>query len=281
MFHPTSKLKIIYRGKVAAKSFIDLCSLPFSRRGPYVYSPRRYARTFLENNTVRPEYVSDTTAPAPLTVYCFWTGDNELTPNRKRSLAEMERMLEVPVELITPQTLPRYIKPGFPLHPAYEYLSLVHRSDYLRCYFMHHHGGGYSDIKRPLGSWRSAFERLNSDSSRWLAGYPEIGANGVPNMPGRIGKDVKRNWSLLTGNGAYICKPLSPLTYEWHSEQNRRLDKYLEALKAAPGNILGDNPGYPIAWSEILAQIFHPVCLKYHERVMFSPDLLVEFTDYR
>lgn len=62
----------------------------------------------------------------------------------------------VEVKLITPKNLNNYLLPDFPLHPAYDYLSLVHKSDYLRCYFMHFHGGGYSDIKPNYKNWKNS-----------------------------------------------------------------------------------------------------------------------------
>ena len=45
------------------------------------------------------------------------------------------------------ENLSSWIAEKSPLHPAYNYLSSVHKADYLRCYLMHHHGGAYSDIK--------------------------------------------------------------------------------------------------------------------------------------
>ena len=48
--------------------------------------------------------------------------------------------------LIHDGNLHEWIIPGT-LHSSYKYLSYTHRSDYLRCYFSHYYGGGYSDIK--------------------------------------------------------------------------------------------------------------------------------------
>ena len=53
---------------------------------------------------------------------------------------------------MTPANLQDWVVAGHPLHPAYNDLSLVHRSDYLRAYLLHHHGGGYCDLKRPIKS---------------------------------------------------------------------------------------------------------------------------------
>ena len=60
---------------------------------------------------------------------------------------------EIPVLLVTPDDLAAYVLPEHPLHEAYEGLSFVHRSDYLRCYFLNFHGGGYADIKPFHTGW--------------------------------------------------------------------------------------------------------------------------------
>jgi len=76
-------------------------------------------------------------------VFVFWTGDNEITENRKRCLNVLHSKTGVEVELIKASELKQYEHPDYPYHPAYHYLSLNHRSDYLRCYFMHVYGGAY------------------------------------------------------------------------------------------------------------------------------------------
>ena len=55
------------------------------------------------------------------------------------------------------------------MHARYRDLHVVHRSDYLRAYFLHFFGGGYTDIKEPIGSWAAAFDRFDA-SSAWLCG---------------------------------------------------------------------------------------------------------------
>lgn len=112
-----------------------------SHRDRYGELPRQY---FLHRSA--PQGPSSKQVP-DLRVFCFWTGDNDLPPARVEGLDAMRQMIGVPVELITPEKLPAWVVEGHPLHPMYSQLSYVHRSDYLRAYFMAHHGGGYSDIK--------------------------------------------------------------------------------------------------------------------------------------
>jgi hypothetical protein len=83
---------------------------------------------------------------------------------------------------------------------------------------MHHFGGGYSDIKPQTGSWRPAFETLGD---AWISGYHEEceGAIACP--------EVRHAWTELPGNGAYICKPRTPLTEAWFGRMHALLDERL------------------------------------------------------
>jgi len=249
----------------------------FFRFSKYKYDKRkdRYSNTFLVSNHSYPEETTKNNK-ADNVVYCFWTGDNEMSEQRKSGLASMEANIGVKIELITPQKLDSYLKPEHPLHDAFPYLSLVHKSDYLRCYFMHHYGGGYLDIKHYRHSWASLFDKINR-SDKWIMGYREIGEKGVAPVDGNLGEDLKQYWNVLIGNGAYICKPYTSFTHDWYVELHRRLDVYYSDLKKHPGNIFGDNPGYPIPWTNILGDIFHPLCLKYSDKIMYSKKIKPDF----
>src|SRR3990172_6981039 len=116
-------------------------------------------------------------------VYMFWTGNNPLTPNRQRNLAASIKALKnqrVELVLVTPKNLGEYVKKaGVPLHPGYQSLSLTHRADYLRCYFMHFFGGGYSDVKKMSGNWKQAFRDLEAAPDKYINGYQEVSPKGV------------------------------------------------------------------------------------------------------
>lgn len=118
---------------------------------------------------------------APKRIFCFWTGSNELSANRQRGLSSLRSNSGVSIELINESNLRDWILPEHPLPEGYQYLSFVHRSDYLRSYFMYHYGGGYSDIKFCSNSWVSAFDRLNSSEKTGL-GYPERSPHAVANL---------------------------------------------------------------------------------------------------
>jgi hypothetical protein len=80
-------------------------------------------------------------------IYVFWTGDNDMSSNRIKCLEDLKKRSEANVILVNNKNLHEYILKSNPLHPSYGYLSETHKSDYLRTYFMHFHGGGYSDVK--------------------------------------------------------------------------------------------------------------------------------------
>ncbi len=205
--------------------------------------------------------------------------------------------------LVTPDTLGRWIVPDHPLHPAYEFLSPVHRSDYLRPYFMFHHGGGYADIKRQTGSWLPAVDRVNR--SRFLigAGYREIRggtvwlqnnrvdgkvyvlSRSVPTIAAKIVTNAMRTIRpLMIGNGAFYFKPRSSYARSWLGESERRLDYLLPRLRAHPAtgvrDRLGDPNGYPVPWSFLVGDINGPLSALYFpllSRELPRPD----FTNYQ
>jgi len=198
-----------------------------------------------------------------------------MSSRRIECLKDLERESECKVILVTKNTLSDYILPENPLHPAYEYLSETHKADYLRTYFMNFYGGGYCDIKRTRGSWKDAFDSMET-SDAWICGYKEI-EGGVA-----YGPHVDK-WRELIGNGSYICKPLTPLTTEWYSEMLSLLDTKLEKLRLHPSSFPQDCAevsSYPIEWNEMLGRIFHKVCYRYKDKLSNTLPMCV-CTDYR
>lgn len=249
----------------------------------YHYDPKRYEGTFLEQ-PCEFEYSEDLVKHVDRVIYIFWTGENEITPNRMKGIESMKKVCGVEVKLITPKNLPSFIKEEDPLPEAYQYLSYVHRADYLRSYFMYHYGGGYGDIKTYSMSWVAAFDHLDQ-SDAYVVGYPEVGFWGaayhdIENI--RLRHDLRTHWRYLVGNGAYICRPHTRLAAEWHTESKRRLIDMAEELKKHPAqDPFGKNADYPVKWSGLLGSIFHPLCLKYKERLLSDKALMPSFENYR
>ena len=247
----------------------------------YKYNPDRYKGTFLYDLQSNKPVQSFPKPTLNEVVYCFWTGHNAMSANRQRCLASMKENIGVPLILITPDNLQEYILDSHPLHEAYPYLSNVHKSDYLRAYFMHHHGGGYADIKLHHGYWPPIFKKLKKCKNAYLIGYHEKSADVVAPVEGILGQDLRTYYRYLLGNCSYICKPYTPFTTEWIRQQNIVLDEKFDEIKENPGNIMGDNPGYPLKWTELLGNIFHPLCLKYHRNLLYANELRYTTAPYR
>lgn len=251
---------------------------------PYYYNSRKYNNTFLLNTSTSED--KSTKLPVPQIIFVFWTGDNEMSENRKRCLESIKSISGVKVQLITTDNLGEFILEDYPLHPAYKYLSYVHRADYLRCYFMNYYGGGYVDIKSIRKSWLEVFYKINKTDA-YIIGYPEKNFDGVAwyeQKDENLKSDLYKYWRLMIGNCAYICRPRTKFTEEWLAEIHRRLDKYLPTLEKFPSdkdpyNNTGTN--YPICWTEICGSIFHPLCLKYNKRILRDNRLFPIISNYR
>jgi hypothetical protein len=212
-------------------------------------------------------------------IYCFWTGSNPMSQRRKECLSQMKKIQKTPVLCIYKSDIHKYILPDHPLHPAYEYLSETHKADYLRTYFMNFYGGGYSDIKEHYGPWCDAFNFLEARPNKYIIGYRETGPWDI------CVSSLENKWNQLIGNGAYICRSNTPLTNEWYNKMIALLDTKLIRLKKFPATFPQETCGtsggkYPIAWSEMLGQIFHSTCFKYKNHLLYNLPRL-NCKDYR
>ncbi|UIJ35540.1 hypothetical protein [Allobranchiibius sp. GilTou73] len=247
---------------------------------PYVYDPAQHAHTFL----AEPPPPDGGASELPRVIWCVWTGDNPLTENRERGLASLREQhagTDVQVRLVTPADLDQWLVEGHPLHPAYEFLSLNHRSDYLRAYLLHHHGGGYSDIKPTPRSWAPSFDLLEQHPESWALGYPELSSSLCAQLPGAYGRLVKHHFPLFIGNSAFIYRSHTPMTASWLAALERDLDVAVDELRAHPGGMWGRTPGYPLRWGQLMADIGQPLQLKYHGRFLQDGRMQPGFVDYR
>ncbi|KAL1507294.1 hypothetical protein AB1Y20_008140 [Prymnesium parvum] len=108
-------------------------------------------------------------APAPRQMMLFWFGP-AFQGARRSAYESLRATVGVPLHLVTAENIHQYTLPEHPLHPAFEYLSPVHKSDYLFSYFSHHVGGAFHDVKVPFGNWSSWFDVINADHKIWLLG---------------------------------------------------------------------------------------------------------------
>ena len=270
-----AKLGFVYK---KLYEFRDWWRIKRQKLFPYQFDPKRYPDLFLSKNY---EPFPNITSKVDKVIYCFWTGENEMSGNRKKGYESLVKNSGIEVKLITPKNLGEYLLPEHPLHPAYDNLSLVHKSDYLRCYFMHFHGGGYSDIKTNYNNWEKAFDSLQSNPNKWLLGYTELTPFGMGKDQGNIDQDLQYYYKSCVGTGGFICRSNTRFTAEWFVELNKRMDAFSAELEKFPGDVKGRNAGYPIGLLVILSQIFAPLCLKFKENIIHNDVTLPVLTDYQ
>lgn len=205
----------------------------------------------------------------PNVTWCFWTGPQPMSPARAACYESMKTNTGAPLLLVTPDNLPEYILPDVPLHAAYEHLSYVHRSDYLRCYVMHHYGGAYHDIKGCGSSnvFSQALETLRADPNVYMVGYPEVegGAASVRGDPALTQK-LRDETHRLVGLSAFAARRHTPLTAEWMRRVHALLGAKLDVLRSTT---LQDPIGYqrqsnnPLGYTQVLGEILHPLMLEH------------------
>lgn len=199
-------------------------------------------------------------------IIAFWTGTNEMSESRRWHMEMFKQQCGCQFLLITPDNLDQYLHPDHPIHPSYPYLSETHKSDYLRTYFMHFYGGGYSDIKMTRGDWNPHFDNLINSDDKWICGYPENDINHINCV------SVRDLYQSLIGTMAFICKPQTPFTTQWYNAMVKLLDEKLEELKENPSSFPQDRKDigskYPLYWTEMLGEIFHFVSSQHLDKLL-------------
>ena len=229
-------------------------------------------------------------------IFSFWTGKNRMSDDRKSSLATIRKNSACDLRLVTPENIDEYIVDEYPFHPAYEFLSLTQKSDYLRCYFMHHLGGGYLDIKPINHPWNTYFELLRNHPELFAVGYTEPDASCVAPFADNT-KEMMANYKKLIGNGAFIFRPNTEFTKLWYQAQYDLLDESYELLKKHPARFPTDcyeapspywllrryglgRSKYPIRWTGLQGDLFHPLCYRFTDRIdksLPAPDFSVAY----
>lgn len=209
-------------------------------------------------------------------LYVCWFS-KDMSENRSAALKILEKKSRVNLKLITDNNFYQYNHPEIPIHPAFKYLSDVHKSDYARSYLMYFYGGGYSDVKANGFDWNPYFDKLFS-SKHDAIGYAEKHIQAVApfweNDSAIKYNDVESQYNKFAGNGHYIFKPKTVFAKEWLLRLHNLLDLKLESLSRHPGTyhpyaITGgihqsyngeysgefDGSLYPITWNEINGRI--------------------------
>lgn len=219
----------------------------------------------------------------PDVLWCFWTGGNPMTGNRRRSMEAMRTVnADLDVRLVTAESLGQWVVSERPLHPAFEHLSAVHQSDYLRAYMLHHYGGAYMDIKPPVCGLSPLIELLRGNPDLWLAGPRDIDEDLVGNLHGRIGRDTRRNHARIVSIGCCAARPRTAFTAAWLAEVERRVSYHADDLDRFPAvDPYGTRGGYVPTWIGLGADIYQPLQLKHLDRVAVVDGVHPMMRDYR
>ena len=205
-------------------------------------------------------------------VYQYWTG-NEMPPARKACFDSSLDKFGVPVELITDANLGDYVVPGNPLHPCFDLLGVTHKSDYVRCYMAHFHGGGWADITKfgADNNWAESFDVFDRTPSADILGTEEqrgVAAFHSWRTPERPGGLLSVSW--------FIARRDTPFTRMWYSRLMRWMDLMAPSLESHPGTgTYGVSPGswrtpkdspfapgYPLGYFSVGPEPFHYTCAK-------------------
>lgn len=175
-------------------------------------------------------------------VWCCWPGQDEMPPYLEQCLRSWKLHNEpdnIEIRLLTPETIPQYLPR---LHPAYSFLSYVHRSDYLRAAVLHAYGGLYVDIDSIcLASARS--------SLKLLADHDVVGYDGS-------------KWGEPWGLSAMLARPMTPFTTAWINQVEALLtskQKHLENYRTKVDASLNKDG---LEWTELLRDIVLPLMQK-------------------
>ena len=201
-------------------------------------------------------------------VRLFWTTADPMPEARLMCIPDLEN-LTVPAIVLDPEGIGLMEVNGHPFHPAYRFLTPVHKSDYLRSYFMNHHGGGYADLKHYTNdnNWDVAFDILERRPEvQMVCQSMATTKNFVPN-DSKARADFERTPMCCH----YACRPRSEFTDEWHRRIDAYMDSVADRLEAFSKvndmhrmNQYDMPPDYPIPYFHMHLAVFQPLVLEFH-----------------
>ncbi|WP_157971996.1 hypothetical protein [Pleomorphovibrio marinus] len=223
----------------------------------------------------------------PKVMWCYWSG-GEMVKSRKKSFECLIKHIGIPVFLVNKRNFRRLEVSDIPIHPAFELLSAVHQSDYVRAYLWHFYGGAWHDIKATKVSFSKSWANFK-DPEVYLVGRPEY-----PNGPARVldnrGRWMPDYWKDLVSVIAWIGRPQTPFSEEVLKNFHFILDQHIDLLRKNPGRhprekrieplhglrrqlikvsyyFRGRDVAYPLPWT-LFGNIFHPLNLQFHSHVL-------------
>ena len=257
------------------------CDISFKRNNSLINHKKvhemefAYLKNYIKNSFENIEYI----------YVCWFGGYNKKLPlmGYKRFLAfkSLVETISVPIILITNYNYESFIKEEYPLHESFKYLSGVHKSDYFRVYMLHHYGGGYHDVKWRDTGWEDEWKKDNwtKNGNIWMYGRRESNENAIAYPPGK--KYIQKEYNKLVTMGWIICKKKTKFTEDLINKVDNILTDNYDKLIKFPGVVSSgyyyQNPfdlvkenSYPLRWLEILGEVFHPLMLKYNDKIKFG-----------
>jgi hypothetical protein len=208
----------------------------------------------------------------PQVIWCYWAG-SQMNENRQRGFEMMQKYMGAPICLVTELNINEFVVEGFPLHPAFQYLSPVHQSDYFRIYLLHHYGGGWHDIKPTMVNIFQVWDAFN-DHEVYLVGKPEI-KGGPAKVFNENGLWMPELWNELVATNRWVGRAKTPFSNELYNAINQLLDENIECLKKYPARNAYDKKKqgfsslisfgknkYPLPYT-VFGNLFHPLNYKY------------------
>lgn len=174
----------------------------------------------------------------PRVIWQFWFGDSFPSYGRIEGLLSMVN-INVDNIIVLEKDVEKYQVPGHPFHPAWKYLSNTHKSDYMRCYFMHFYGGGYADIKSYSrnNNWKECLDLINSNKNIYVLGEADK-PEGMAFPEWRHSEEYAKKCVCCS---YFIMRKQTSFTEHWFNELNSKLDENIDKLKACYGETK-DNP---------------------------------------
>ena len=205
----------------------------------------------------------------------FWWGNDisTMTASRKKCYDSIYSNSGIEhIEMISPLNYKQYEVESHPYHEGFEYLSEVHKGDYLRAYIVYHYGGCWADVKYIDHDWNQYFDLLEQNPEKW-----GIGAQNrtiIDNIDQLM--DPSNPHSKCISMCNFIFREKTPLFYDYITGIEHQMYVVLDLLKKYPGTVhpqicsnhrtanscssipehLKDY-GYPLPWMGLSGRFFH------------------------
>lgn len=233
------------------------------------------------------------TNKAPEIVWLFWLGSDEMSPNRKMCFEQIKKNCPYKINFINNDNINEYIIKDYPLHKAFEFLSGIHKFDYLANYISHHYGGIIINIKNTFHweIWKRYLDRLNSNNDLFVCSSHGNGPEGITDTVSSGDVNYyKKNWKVMYGHIGWIIKPYTLLTECILNENILVLNKYYNDLKKNPSvrgrqssnNSIVKGSNYPLPWAILGGGSMYKGNILYKNHIDNSmPQNLVSLNNYK